>query len=342
MASLRLFNLDCIRVIANLLIILFHYNVWTERLLSADLLLVKNYPFLGAIGVSLFLILSGASLSLSTKEAFSPLTFYRKRWLAIFPMFYLVYTCFMVLALLSGQYQFTADRSPLAFGLTILGLDGLLASVIPTYYLIGEWFLGCIVILYLLYPLVHRCFAAARTLTLLFCAALALLLQAYYNFPLPLQYMPLFRLAEFVCGMYTLSLLAANKPAGHIRIGVLALLLALALTLENQTVAAIRMNIYGILTFICLSYALQRPGRMGLAHAVSVLSRLTYPAFLAHHIILKQVIIFTGHSIHSPAANLFVFVLVVIVVYLTAYLFDTILRRVLQSGHAAGSWSITR
>jgi len=340
MASARLFNLDCIRVIANLLIILFHYNVWTEKLLSADLLLVRNYPALGAIGVSLFLILSGASLSLSTNKEFSTLTFYRKRWLAIFPMFYLVYTCFMLLALLSGNYQFSADRSPLAFGLTILGMDGLFASVIPTYYLIGEWFLGCIIILYLLFPLVRRCFTASRDMTLLFCVALVFLLPAYYNLPLPLQYMPLFRLAEFVCGMYILSQMADGNPTGHVRIGLLVLLLALALTLEVQAVAAIRMNIYGILTFICLCYTLRRTGSKRLANAAALLGRLTYPAFLCHHIILKQVIIFTGHLIDSPVANLFVFVLVVIVVYLTAYLFDTILRRVLQFGHAAGSLSV--
>jgi peptidoglycan/LPS O-acetylase OafA/YrhL len=342
MASARLFNLDCIRVIANLLIILFHYNVWTERLLGEDLLLVRDYPVLGAIGVSLFLILSGASLSLSTREQFRTLDFYRKRWLTIFPMFYLVYACCMVLALLSGQYQFSPDRNPFAFVLTIFALDGLSASLVPTYYLIGEWFLGCIVIIYLLFPLIHRCFSRSQLLTLLFSFAIVILLQAYYTLPLPLQYLPLFRLAEFVCGMYILSQFSANQPSGRIRVCALALLLVSLLFVDSPTVSVVRMNVCGILAFICLFLAMARPRSERIVKSVAILSRLSYPAFLVHHIILKQVIIFTHDMIESRLANLFVFVLVLIVVYLTASLFDTILSWLIQFARHQGSPSLLR
>ncbi len=342
MASARLFNLDCIRVIANLLIILFHYNVWTHRLLADDLLLVKNYPALGAIGVSLFLVLSGASLSLSSSGRFRALEFYRKRWLAIFPMFYLVYACCMILALATGQYQFSPDRNPLAFGLTILALDGLFASLLPTYYLVGEWFLGCIVVIYLLFPLIHRSFSWNQPLTLLLCFACVFLLQAHYTLPLPLQYLPFFRLAEFVCGMYILSQLACGQPCGRIRIWALALALGILLFVGGENVSAFRMNICGILVFIILCFAMARPGSQRLAMIVARLGRLSYPAFLVHHIILKQLIIITQDIIQSRMANLFVFVFLLIVVYLTASLFDTILRRLIKLTQQPRSLSFLR
>jgi peptidoglycan/LPS O-acetylase OafA/YrhL len=52
MPSNRLYGLDVIRVIGILLIILFHYNAWSERIISSSVLLVENYTVLGAIGVS--------------------------------------------------------------------------------------------------------------------------------------------------------------------------------------------------------------------------------------------------------------------------------------------------
>lgn len=337
MASARLFNLDCIRVIANLLIILFHYNVWTHRLLADDLLLVGNYPVIGAVGVSLFLILSGASLSLGNGGQFRALDLYRKRWLAIFPMFYLVYACCMILALAAGQYQFSPDRNPLSFVLTIFALDGLLASLLPTYYLVGEWFLGCIVIIYLLFPLIRRSFACNQPLTLLIAFACVFLLQAHYTLALPLQYLPLYRLAEFVCGMYILSQLAGDRPSGRVRVWTLAMALVALLFAGGENVSAFRMNICGILVFISLAFAMARPGSQRLARVVAMLSRLSYPAFLLHHVILKQVILFTRDIIQSRMANLFVFVLLLIVVYLTAALFDTTLRRLFKFAQRQGA-----
>ncbi|MBB5347723.1 acyltransferase [Desulfoprunum benzoelyticum] len=328
----RLYYLDFIRVFATLLIILFHYNVWTERLVSADFLLVRNYTFLGEIGVSLFLILSGASLAQSTKGDFDVPTFYSKRIRAIFPMFYLVYATFMGLALVLHQYQFSAERSPFAFALTLIGLDGLLSTVVPTYYLVGEWFLGCIIVLYLIYPAIRHCFVKNDILTLTLCAAVVLLLQHHYTLTFPLQRLPLFRLAEFVFGMFFLTRFSDNRPVGHLLIALAAMILLSASTFDFQSLGSITMNIYGMVVFVGIAYAVRFAPWKPLRPAISFLSRYAYPAFLVHHIILKQTLIAGGRLIHSVAANLFVFVLVVIVVYLAAYAFAMALAHLPQPG----------
>ena len=43
-----------------------------------------------------------------------------------------------------------------AFVWTLLGLDGYLNSIVPTFTMVGEWFLGAIIIVYLLFPLQYR------------------------------------------------------------------------------------------------------------------------------------------------------------------------------------------
>lgn len=59
----RLFYLDCVRAIAILSIIISHYNVHLERIVSGDYVFVNPHIEYG-IGVSLFIILSGASLTI--------------------------------------------------------------------------------------------------------------------------------------------------------------------------------------------------------------------------------------------------------------------------------------
>lgn len=151
----RLFYLDFTRAIAILLIIFFHYNVWLKRIVGDERVMVQSFDLAGSIGVSLFVILSGASLMASSKGSFTSLGFYKKRLLAIFPLFYVTYLAILLFyAVLYSKVPFSC-KNPLAFLLTIVGMDGFLVYTIKNYYLIGEWFLGFIVIMYLFYPVVR-------------------------------------------------------------------------------------------------------------------------------------------------------------------------------------------
>ena len=87
----RNFSLEFVRGISILLIIYFHYNCAISRIVSNGLIHAKYYGFTGTIGVSLFFILSGASLSLSTKKNYSTLSFFQKRFMGIFPLFWVTY-----------------------------------------------------------------------------------------------------------------------------------------------------------------------------------------------------------------------------------------------------------
>ena len=114
--------------------------------------------YLGDFGSSLFFIVSGASLALTVPADQDPVQFYKKRAKAVYPLFWLAW--FVVFC-----YRFVAH--PGSFGgaktvtlvLTFLGLDNFAVAagwVGMDFACVGEWFLGSILFLYILFPLLQR------------------------------------------------------------------------------------------------------------------------------------------------------------------------------------------
>ena len=91
----RLAYLDIIRTIAVISVLVCHYT----RALESNGIgylnkILPDFPFslyLGSYGVSLFFIISGASLMYVYSEKCEVLTFFKKRFWAIYPMFWLAY-----------------------------------------------------------------------------------------------------------------------------------------------------------------------------------------------------------------------------------------------------------
>lgn len=127
----RDFPLDFIRAISILLIIFFHYNCAVERFTPIGKVFFKYYAFTGNIGVSMFFILSGASLMISTGRDFSLVNFYKKRFLAIYPLFWTIYIILLIGILIILQSNPFQGRNPATFLLTVIGLDGFLAYRVP-------------------------------------------------------------------------------------------------------------------------------------------------------------------------------------------------------------------
>ena len=114
----------------------------------------NSYIDLGQIGVGLFMIISGYSLSTNSNSC-GVFSFYKKRLLRIFPQFYVCYAvCLVALIVCNGCVTFSAP--PVNFLLTLIGFDGYLHYKLNTFYVTGEWFLGAIVSLYIAFPAIVR------------------------------------------------------------------------------------------------------------------------------------------------------------------------------------------
>ena len=150
----RLTSIDAMRVASLLAIILFHFNV--EMIIKFGYQNViswngNRYIDLGQIGVGIFVIISGYSLMTSSRDA-SIIDFYKKRMLRILPPFYISYiVCLLVLIIFNGGVNF--NTSPHRFLLTLIGFDGYFNYRLQSFYITGEWFLGAIISLYIIFPL---------------------------------------------------------------------------------------------------------------------------------------------------------------------------------------------
>ena len=332
MTSKRLFALDFIRSLSIIFIILFHFNEWIGRRISSDLVLFSSYTLLGTVGVSLFVILSGASLSLSSLSQFSISRFYWKRFLAIFPLFYISYLFVLLMNNIFLERVLFPARAPVSFLLTVVGFDGFLLFKIKTYYLIGEWFLGLIIILYIVYPVIRFVFIKNMLMTLCFAAGISLTVYYYYAIPMSIFRFPPIRLFEFVLGMYLMTVF--NMPSRkNLIIGIIlsSCFIAVCLYSEFGKLLYVRFILLGSATYIFLYCAASFFDAGWLRPSINFLSKYSYGAFLVHHQFIYGVPIHYYKSfIVDKYSNVIFFLISLSVIYSISFVLTNITTLILS------------
>ncbi len=107
----------------------------------------------GSIFVAVFLILSGAMLYYNNSEIDSCKTYFYKRFLAIYPVFYIAWSCFYIAKVILYR-SFFWNGHAWTILLSVLGIDKYFSYRLDvTYSSVGEWFNGAIIFLYILYPI---------------------------------------------------------------------------------------------------------------------------------------------------------------------------------------------
>lgn len=150
----RILTIDLLRAVFVLLIICCHFSICYLQY-SIDgfhnfLLRVRNVDF-GQLATVGFFVISGWALACGG-GTFEPLTFLKKRYFKIFPLFYICYLMwFPFQVYLHGRILYNGN--PVRFIWTLLGVDYYVGGAFPTYAIVGEWFTGAIILLYILYPM---------------------------------------------------------------------------------------------------------------------------------------------------------------------------------------------
>lgn len=114
---------------------------------------------LGSLAVGFFFMLSGALAARTlSRDDFSALGYVRHRLFRLLPPFWIAWILSCVWSLANGSAFFRVPAW--RFVLTIFGLDGYVLSStgIATFYNVGEWFYGALVIVTLLWPAVRACY----------------------------------------------------------------------------------------------------------------------------------------------------------------------------------------
>lgn len=288
----RIYSLDFIRAIAVVLILLTHYNakyiyMWDENALKKVVLCWKlSNIYIGDFGVALFLIVSGAALMKASETNFSLLRFYKKRFLSIYPMFWIAYFCTFMYSFwkVKGINQMIPKWSIIW---SIMGMDGYLNGLVPNFYQVGEWFLGFIVIFYMIFPILKKGVEKSPLFTGLIISVLYICVNYKYTLPLNKSIFIVTRLPELFFGMYYAKYI---KKSNRYAAGM-ALLVLLANALIQPTIDKdIQTTYVGIAAFVLLAYCGEKAEKCKWTVAISdILSKYSYAIFLTHHYIITQI-----------------------------------------------------
>lgn len=312
------FNLELIRFVAMFSILIFHLNM---RLLSNDInyrfrfLYAGNNVTLGNFGVSLFIILSGVTSCMSftslLKKCNSPkqavTEYYKKRVLSILLPFYVAY--FLI------HFTFRAVFLPYGgnFLWTLLGLDGYLAlEGIPTCYIVGEWFVGAILILYLVFPLLYLLVKKFPLPTAILAIVYYVLIIRFYPFSHSVDANVFTKVLDLIFGIYIGLYVKKYKPSAALA-GFLFLLLNLVVDLPLEWLRP-RYFMYltplvGLSAFVLLAWIgqfIQERENLisrGLQKIVGLIAGFSYEIFLVHNVLISKYFgnisnITIGHKIY--------------------------------------------
>ena len=334
----RIFYLDFIRALSTIFIIIFHFNCsMGSRGIYENPIIFYEYRNgnLGQIGVSLFFIISGAGLMISNQHKLGEggdrvriKDYLKKRWLTIFPMFYLAYfcvTCYYFIRYASLN-PFGTARDKWTFVLTIFGMDGYLSPIIPNYYIIGEWFLGCIILFYFLFPLLCKLLGQKGPWIAGVCIFFTYILTTcVYNFEIyPIEYFALSRICEFFFGMFSVVYFQKIKR-WHVCIAVIVVsiwsLCYIPLPQIHKTV------IMGISLYVIFAYVGQHIPE-SYQHPFCSISRYSYPTYLLHHVILEQICSRFENIKLSLSETYFLFIVCIAVIMITTILFYNLYERI--------------
>jgi peptidoglycan/LPS O-acetylase OafA/YrhL len=214
--------LDITRLVAVLLIIVGHIFQSLSNPFPSFLPLYGIYPInMGGIGVTLFIIVSGISLQLNYGMLqLNYKDFILRRLVRLYPVYWMV----LVIGILVYLIRFTTHTNnylpvvpewTLSIGnilLTITGLHSLFGQWGGSFVL-TSWFIGVILVLYLLFPILSKCIKLYPTTSILTLLAISvvsrwILAQNIILLPYrPIDWFPLCRIFEFGLGIYLVCII---------------------------------------------------------------------------------------------------------------------------------------
>lgn len=290
-----------------------------------------NYPngTWGAAYVTAFFAISGAVMFYNYSDIPSVWKFWYKRAKAIFPAFYIAYAfCFLENLFKTGD-PFSHGQ-PWCLIFSVFGLDGYLEGSVPTYYFIGEWFLGAIIILYLLYPLLLWAFKKSPPISTL---AVAILYVWMLYTPLFEGTMHVRNIISCIMNFWVGMLAIKYKEILLDKLWPTCILAAffLAANLTRIQLNLVFVNhLYGIAVF----FMLYKLGGVVMKSSLmkklfGKLSALSYPVFLVHHQIIFKVLGYQNPS--SKAGTLVMFLMTILLTILAAEALDILTKSVLNT-----------
>lgn len=326
----RIFYLDFVRAVATVIIILTHYNalfIYNTSAVRYDAMVLGAYfsdVYIGNVGVGLFLIISGAALMYQEENRTGVLTFYKKRLTSIYPMYWLAYIlAFFYMFYTAKTIIWSAPKINIIY--SILGIDMYVAAFgVPTFAIVGEWFIALIIMIYLIFPVLKTGVLKKPFLTALGVSVVCVISLTTTNLSIGLfEWLP-----AFVFGMFFVKYL--NKVSSFV-----FLMSAIILGLNDVLDIAVNDNIkriYVVLACFCIIvYFAQFVKKYECIKKIStVICKYSYPCFLIHHFIIYRVTESFNLNVISKNQSILLFVLCCILICMGCYVFQKLFDAIMN------------
>ena len=296
----RIFYLDFIRAIATVVIVLTHYNalfIYNVQNPKGILLSARvGNVYIGSFGVSLFLIISGAAMMVAygRREKTDLRKFYKKRFITIYPMFWEAYIGAFALELALAVYrkrEFFAGIPRVNLIFSLLGLDGYFSNFgIRTFYLVGEWFLGFILLIYIFFPLMLWLMRKQPIVLCVISVAAFILSEVFLRGKgVPTSLFIPTRLTEIVFGMVFVTYI--KKVPWYAALAALAAVVANYIVKPDYAVIPedVQVLYVGICSFLVFVYISKFFDREFFKKICSAVCKYSYPCFIVHHYIIMKI-----------------------------------------------------
>jgi len=286
----RIFYLDFIRAIATIIVVIYHFNChFTTYNITGfnDIFYKHANGDWGNIGVTLFFIISGVALMYNYSEKIKYKDYSIKRFKSIYPMFWIAYT-------IATLYYFYYEKSIIQipkerFLLTLVGMDGYFLYAIPNFYRLGEWFLGAIIFIYILFPICRYLIKKNRkiaTISIIVLGICKYILMIYYPFNIAATRNIIVCIFSFILGMYFIEYIKNVKLYQAI---IALILFVVILVIKIPIPVRIIATIPGTLLFIVLVYISKFINNKIIRKPFEILGKYSYAIFLVHHVVILQV-----------------------------------------------------
>lgn len=334
----RIKYFDVLRVICFAIIIFYHMvaqlpiNGVCAQEAIAPFVANENMQ-LGTFAVAVFFMISGASLMYTTQNTFKLIPFYLKRYMRLLIPFYVVtfihyiYKAIMVRDL-AGVYIGGIPVWRWIF--TILGVDewASMHGVLTFSRGIGEWFLGALVILSLIFPLLRWLMLKNQKAFMVVASTLYVIVLLFYNLNVPMHMSLLTKGFDFIVGMWLgLNWQKLDKRWKYVTIPVVLVFLLCPWKLPiNESLKIFILALAFLVSFSFLEDRLQNKELKG----INWLSKYSYELFLVHHLVIYELTRYRAPYIQGIGGILLHFLLQLVVIFafsvLAKFIADQLIR----------------
>lgn len=248
---------------------MFHSHI---HILHCSYGIFDDFVNMGAIAMTGFFMLSGYSIQLSSgkKDMIDKSEikkFYIKRLIGIFPLYYAYASINIVISIISNG-EIAALQELALFPIEFLGIQSFFSSLFSYSHNGGSWFISCILVCYLIYPLIHLLtknisdrnklwIIAMLAFVLLYSSLVAMIFKRVNN----IYSNPCFRLLEFSIGVLLCQLNAENS--------------------NMRIVLFLRKSVICIISIVLMILGITIASRIGVPKNYMLYSWVALPCFMA-------------------------------------------------------------